>query len=214
MHFRLPRYGSAARWYDLLSMERPVYRAGRVTGIGLLNVPTGGRVLDIGCGTGLNFPLLRAAVGVGGLVVGVDNSRSMLAVAAQRIARGRWSNVLPVFATAGALSHPVGDQLFDAAVFTYSLSVISDWEAAWDAAVKLLRPGARIVVVDLALPSGWGRGFSPLARFACFLGGSDPQRQPWTRVIAQCTQVSEAVLRGGHIHLAAGTVGRDRCGDW
>jgi len=193
-------------------MERPVYRAGRVRGIGLLEVPTGGRVLDIGCGTGLNFPLLQAAVGVDGLVVGVDNSRSMLAEAAQHIARSRWSNVQLVCADAGMLSHPVGDQLFDAAVFTYSLSVISNWEAAWDAAVKLLRPGARIVVVDLALPSGWGRGLSPLARFACFLGGSDPQRQPWTRVIAQSTQVSEAVLRCGHIRIAAGTLGQGRCG--
>ncbi len=50
----LRRYGPAARWYDLLSGERPVYRVGRVAGVGQLRLREGSRVLDIGCGTGLN----------------------------------------------------------------------------------------------------------------------------------------------------------------
>jgi len=193
-------------------MERPIYRAGRVCGIGLLEVRPGMRVLDIGCGTGLNFPLLRAAAGDGGVVVGVDTSTSMLAVAARRIARARWSNVQILRGDAGALNQVVGSELFDAAVFTYSLSVINDWEWAWDAAVRQLRPGARVVVVDLALPSGWGRMFSPLARLLCFTGGSDPRRAPWTRVRRDATEVSEAVLRCGHVHVATGTVNPARRG--
>jgi DNA-binding NarL/FixJ family response regulator/SAM-dependent methyltransferase len=203
---RLPRYGPAARWYDVLSMERPIYRAGRVRGLGMLQVRPGMRVLDIGCGTGLNFPLLRAAAGDGGVVVGLDSSTAMLAVAARRIARGGWSNVQILRGDAAAWQQVVGGELFDAAVFTYSLSVIHDWELAWTAAVRQLRPGARVVVVDLALPSGWGRLLSPLARLACFTGGSDPRRAPWTRVRRDATGVSEAVLRSGHIHIAAGTI--------
>ena len=80
------RYTAGARFHDVLSGERWVYRAGRVAGIRLLSPARGGAVLDLGCGTGLNLPLLADAVGPEGLVIGVDSSPSMLAVARKRIA--------------------------------------------------------------------------------------------------------------------------------
>lgn len=74
-------YGGGARRYDVLSGERLVYRSGRVAGIDLLQLQRGDVVLDVGCGTGLNLPLLAAAVGPTGLVIGLDRSPQMLAVA-------------------------------------------------------------------------------------------------------------------------------------
>ena len=64
---RPQRYTSFAPAYDVLSGEWPVYRAGRITGIGALRLRLGAVVLDIGCGTGLNIPLIRAAVGPAGV---------------------------------------------------------------------------------------------------------------------------------------------------
>ena len=43
-----------------------------------LNLKQGDRVLEIGCGTGRNFPFLREAVGPAGEIYGVDLSRGML----------------------------------------------------------------------------------------------------------------------------------------
>lgn len=164
-------------------------------------------MLDVGCGTGLNFPLLRAAVGPSGTVVGVDRSASMLTRADRRIHRQGWDNVRACAGDAAQLSQALGDDHgFDAAVFCYSLSVITDWELAWEQTVARVRPGGRVAVVDLALPRGWGRLLSPIARFACFTGGSDPHRKPWRRVLTDTVDATQTNLRSGHIVVAAGTV--------
>jgi len=90
---RSRRYTVGARVYDVLSLEWPIYRAGRRAGLDLLRLRPGDRVLDVGCGTGLNFPLLSAAVGPSGSIVGVASSESMLARARTLIRRNRWANV-------------------------------------------------------------------------------------------------------------------------
>ncbi len=204
--FRLNRYGPGARCYDVVSLERPVYRVGRVLGISMLRLRTGDHVLDVGCGTGLNFPLLHRAVGRTGAVVGIDASEPMLAMAAKRVTAQGWSNVDVRRGDAAKMERLLRPgEMFDAVLYTYALSVIDDWERAWDQGVAALRPGGRALVVDLALPTGGGRVLSPLARVACFAGGSDPHRQPWRPLICRSPDAVQATARSGHIHLAAGT---------
>lgn len=212
---RIPRprrYGPAARWYDVLSGERPVYRAGRVAAIRLLGLEPGDRVLDVGCGTGLNFPLLEDAVGRSGRIVGVDASPAMLERAEARIVSQGWTNVRTVHGDAGRLTALLTDadaldalSAFDAVLFTYSLSVIDRWAKTWSQAMALLRPSGRVAVVDLALPTGAWRVLSPLARLACLTGGADPHRHPWKLVASDLVDTSHLVLRGGHVHVAVGT---------
>lgn len=202
MTWRPRRYSAGARFYDVVSLERPVYRPGRLAGIAALRLRPGDRVLDIGCGTGLNLPLLRDGVGPAGSVVGVDVSPPMLRRAYARIRRAQWPNVTVMEGDAANLPDigPV-----DAVLFTYSLSIIGDWRRAWKQALAVLRPGGRVAVVDLALPVGPWRLLSPAARLACFTGGSDPRRRPWTLLDEDTEYHSHQVLRGGHIHVAAGT---------
>ncbi len=204
--FALHRYGSGARLYDMLSLERPVYRVGRARGVDLLGLRHGDRVLDVGSGTGLSLPSLRRAVGERGKLVGVDASAQMLAIARRRIAAQGWTNVDLRCGDAAHLETLLrSGESFDAVLFAYALSVITDWERAWDGAVAALRPGGRVLIVDLALPIGWGRLLSPLARFACFVGGSDPRREPWRRLFECAPDAVHAIARCGHIHLAVGT---------
>lgn len=89
----LRRYGLGARVYDAVSGERFVYRVGRVAGVAALRLKPGDTVLDLGCGTGLNLPLIIDRVGPTGLVVGVDRSTEMLRMARRRVARHAWRNV-------------------------------------------------------------------------------------------------------------------------
>ncbi len=212
---RPQRYTIGAWAYDVLSAEWPVYRIGRLAAIRALHLRPGHRVLDVGCGTGLNFPLLRAAIGPRGHIVGVDASASMLRQAHRRIARARWENVDVVRADATTVSpeqlanhFPCGDEVrpVDAVLFTYTLSIMADWRSAWRSAIAIARPGARIAVVDMTLPIGAAALLSPLARAACALGGADLRAHPWQAVEQETHDVDAWSLRGGHIQVRAGAI--------
>ena len=201
----LRRYGPAARWYDVLSLERPVYRAPRVRGIGRLHLQPGERVLDIACGTGLNFPLLVDAVGLTGAVVGIDASEAMLAGARRRIADSGWTNVAVEHGQAAELTVMLAESPpFDAAVITYALSIVNSWQQVFEQALAQLKPGGRLLIIDLALPTGRWRVLAPLARLACFTGGVRLSRQPWRLVIDRLDRAGHEVRRAGHVHIAWG----------
>ena len=53
-------------------------------------------MLDVGCGTGLCLPRLQQGVGRAGLVIGIDASAEMLAVARRTAEANRWRNVVLV----------------------------------------------------------------------------------------------------------------------
>lgn len=200
------RYSVLARWYDTLSLEWPVYRVGRSRGIEGLELRAGDRLLDICCGTGLNFPLLRAAVGATGEIVGVDANPAMADRARRRVADRRWRNVTVRVGDAAQLSEILHvDATFNAVVFTYALSVIDDWREAFRQAIERLGPGGRVLIVDLALPSGRWRLLAPLAALACRAGGSDWRRRPW-RLLTDASAEFHLVRRGGHVQAVAAAV--------
>lgn len=201
---RIPRYGPGARFYDTLSMERPVYRAGREAAVTLLDLQPGDRVLVIGCGTGLDFPLILDVIGPTGEIVGIDRSVAMLRQAARRVRRSGWRNVRLINIDAVDLTSV--DGTFGAVMFTYSLSIIQDWRTAWASALARLQPDGKVSVVDTDLPSGRGRVFAPLAAFALFAGKVDRHRRVWRLVINQTSDHTYQRLRHGHIHVAVGAV--------
>lgn len=206
----MSRYTHAASWYDVVSAE-PIYAVGRERAIPALRLQEGSRVLDIGCGTGLNFPRLLAAVGRSGQVVGVDSNPAMLEAARGQILHLPPGNVTLVEADAQYLDHvAIGltapGAPFDAVLFTYSLSLMSNWEQAWQRASVVVRPGGRAAIVDLESPHGGARLLDPVARLACWLGGADINARPWTSLERTARDVQSWSLRGGHIQVRVGTL--------
>lgn len=204
------RYRAGARLYDALSAEWPIYRVGRVKAIGMLDLQSGERVLDLGCGTGLNHPLLHDAVGPTGRVLGIDLSESMLAVARHRVARRRLGSVRLLRADAVNLDprqvvRELGG-LADVVIATYTLSIMADPAEAWRRAMRAARPGARLAIVDMQAPTGAARLVAPLARAFAGLGGANLDAHPWQALERTASDVRALSLRGGHIQVRSGSL--------
>ncbi|WP_206604348.1 class I SAM-dependent methyltransferase [Arthrobacter pityocampae] len=207
------KYSRFAPFYDLLSGEFPVYRAGRVLGIRSLDLEPGHQVLDLACGTGLNFAHLQDRIGPSGTIVGIDRSAEMLAQARRKADRRGWSNIILLQAdattsSAASLSASIasrgGKDLSDATLATYALSLMKPWEAAWETMKDLTAPSGSLCVVDMQDPASRIPGMTALARVACRLGGADITVQPWQGLERDCTQVTGAAARGGHLQVRTG----------
>jgi len=118
-----------------------------------LNAKPGDRVLEIGCGTGLNFPFLREAVGTTGKVYGVDLSTGMLRRARARCERERLTNVELTQCDAAEYIPP---EPLDGIMFGLSYNTMPHHLTVLRHAWKQLRPGGRIVIMDGKLPRGLG----------------------------------------------------------
>ena len=104
-----------------------------------------GIYLDLCAGT-LDFgATLARRPGFRGRIVGADFVPAML-----RLGRGKAARVTPV--GADALELPFGDAAFDGAMLGWGLRNLVDLDAGLTEAARVLRPGARLVILDMALP--------------------------------------------------------------
>jgi ubiquinone/menaquinone biosynthesis C-methylase UbiE len=120
---------------------------------GRLALQPGDRVLEIGCGTGRNFPYLREAVGASGRIYGVDLSAGVLAKAQALCEQRRWTNVE---LTQGDAAEYIAPEPLDGVMFGLSYNTMPHHLTVLLHALKQLRPGGRIVIMDGKVPPGLG----------------------------------------------------------
>jgi ubiquinone/menaquinone biosynthesis C-methylase UbiE len=118
-----------------------------------LTLQPGDRVLEIGCGTGRNFPYLQEAVGPAGRIYGVDLSAGMLGRARELCEQRQWRNVELVQKDAAEYLAP---EPLDGVMFGLSYNTMPNHLTVLKQALKQLRPGGRIVIMDGKLPPGLG----------------------------------------------------------
>lgn len=148
------------RWSDWYGMSERDFEPIREAAIDRLDLQPGDRVLEVGCGPGVNFAYVRGQIGPEGRLVGVDYSPGMVENARDRVDEHGWENVDVVRADATTVDL---DDRFDAAIATLSLGVMPDVRAVLENVRRHLDPGAPIVVVDVRpAPSGPLRLLNPL----------------------------------------------------
>lgn len=145
------RYESYAKTYDREQARNPVVGRNRKQVIELLRLQRGDTVLDVGCGTGLNFPLLQDAVGAEGRIIGIDLSPDMLAQARERAAAQGWQNVT---LTESAIEDAAIPAEFDAVLFCLTHDVLQSPEAL-ENVFRQAKPGARVASLGFKWAPWW-----------------------------------------------------------
>ncbi len=142
--------------YDL---TRKYFLLGRDHLIQQLHAKPDERVVEIGCGTARN--LIRMARTYPGVqFYGLDASKEMLRTAEQAVRRaGLSERIHLVHGLAEEISPALfgESELFDRAIFSYSLSMITDWSAALKTAAGVVRPEGKIHAVDFGDLAGLWR---------------------------------------------------------
>ena len=132
----------AATWEARFGDDLPAYAAA----VAEAQLPIGGAVVDVGCGTGRALPALRSAVGPAGTVIGLDLTPQMLAEAAGR-ARTEGS----VLVIGDACRLPLADATLDGVFAAGLLMHLPDPDAGLGELARVVRPGGRLVLFH---PSG------------------------------------------------------------
>jgi SAM-dependent methyltransferase len=127
----------APGWDRRFPADGPAYTAG----VAAMEVPAGGVVADVGCGTGRALPALRDAVGPAGWLLAVDLTAEMLEAARERARAARAALVL---ADGGRL--PLADGVLDAVFTAGYLPHVPDPEAALRELARVTRPGGPLAL--------------------------------------------------------------------
>jgi demethylmenaquinone methyltransferase/2-methoxy-6-polyprenyl-1,4-benzoquinol methylase len=154
---RAANYDFTANLYYLFEYREWAYRQLVVEA---LHLKPGDTVLDLACGTGINFPLYQKYIGPEGRIIGVDLTDAMLEQAQKRVAKNGWKNVSLIQHDAASYQNP---SPANAVISTYALSIFPGLNQVLNNLSDSLLPGGRLALLELQIPSFWPVWLSTVA---------------------------------------------------
>ena len=152
-YFVSERYDRIAKLIPFFEWALFLPRGLRRKAVVRLGLSRGDSVLEIGCGTGRNFPYLREAVGPAGRIYGVDISPGMLRKASDLCVANGWRNIEMSECDAAEYMAP---EPLDGVLFSLSYNTMPHHYAVLRRAWEQLRPGGSLVIMDAKVPPGPG----------------------------------------------------------
>jgi SAM-dependent methyltransferase len=158
------------RWYnklsivhDLLSFRDWPYSQARKYAINALELQEGDTVVDLFCGTGVNFDLVIPQIGRAGRLIGVDGSPGMLARARWRVRRNRWDpNQIDLVeqdllqADPGFLAGLLPGRCVPKVLITLALGIFASFEDIFGCVFAAMPAGTRFSIMEFYAKSKTG----------------------------------------------------------
>ncbi|MCB0666542.1 MAG: methyltransferase domain-containing protein [Saprospiraceae bacterium] len=173
-------YDKISGIYDLISNW--YYKNARNYAIKNLQLKKGQTVMNLPCGTGVNFKYFQHYLAGSGLIIGIDLSSGMLNQAKRKRDRNAWTNIDLRLANATnidqrwlqGLSEKKGQVNVDAIFCDLGLSGLPEWRRIIDNMISILRPQGRMVILDWYLEHS-----GMLAEFVKWIGKGEVDRPIW-----------------------------------
>jgi demethylmenaquinone methyltransferase/2-methoxy-6-polyprenyl-1,4-benzoquinol methylase len=195
-------FGRIAHRYDLLNrlLSLGFDRRWRERAADLADLLPGDRVLDVCTGTADLALALARRVGPKGRVVGLDFSPAMLAMGRRKVTRHPEGRCLLLY-PGDALRLPYADSVFDAAASSFAGRNVADLRRFFSEMARVVRPGGRIVFLELGEPRSGVLGLLYrwyFHRLAPLVGGLISGEQDDYRYLPQSVEAfasPEAIVR-------------------
>ncbi|KHO49657.1 MAG: ubiquinone/menaquinone biosynthesis methyltransferase [archaeon GW2011_AR9] len=201
---RAKNYDVTANLYYAIGFREQAYR---IKTVQALELRQGDTVLELCCGTGLNFSLLEAKIGPKGRIIGVDITDAMLEQAQERVKQQRWQNVELIQHDVNRYEIPAG---IDGALSTFALTLVPEYDAVIEHTYHALRPGGKFALLDFKIPDNVLRHLAPLGAFLTRPFGVQLEltsRHAWESVEKYFPKSSMKEMYGGLTYLSVGEKG-------
>ena len=194
-------YDLAVKLYGLLGLQIQTYR---LHAVDLLNLRKGDLVIELGCGTGLNFPFILDKIGPEGRLIGVDIAQGMLDEAQRKVDLSNWENIELINSDIVSFDLPEKvNGILSMGVFGY----LSEPETVIKRAAHALQPDGTLVIFDLKQPKRW-----PTWLFKLFIWLGSPfgvttdyfRLKPWESIGQFFKKTTFEEKYGGLIYFVTG----------
>lgn len=198
---RAGSYDIAANLYYLIGFREAKYRK---MAISKLCLKPGNTVVEIGCGTGLNFQYVFQSIGSTGQIIGIDLTDAMLEQAENRATNNCWNNIQLIQCDAATYSFQSD---VNGIYSTFALTLVPEYEEVIKGAAHALADGGRFVLLDFKKPERWPLwviklGVAITRPFGVTLDLAE--RKPWEVMEKYFSKVTVTELYGGFVYIAAG----------
>ena len=194
-------YNFAVKLYRLLGLDIDKFR--KMT-VDALELSKGDTVVELGCGTGLNFGRVLDVIGSEGKLIGVDITDKMLDQARKLVKENGWKNVELIQSDFTDYEFPEGlDGIFATGALQYSLHYDKIIHRGYDA----LKTGKKFVVTDFKRSQGSARIFTPILLYFAKPFWADKEyieRCAWKSIEKYFEKTSHTEGWGGFLYISVG----------